>query len=84
MMQGMAKLKENTTEGTTCVNPTVGEAQVAAYIAGELDEAARRAFVAHLPECTRCLKAIVLWHMLKELAESEGDQPSRAAQTAEG
>ena len=63
-----------------CMNPTVGQEQVVAYIAGDMTEEAHRNFVAHVAECKYCLREVVLWRTAQVLAEE--DQPLRAAQTA--
>lgn len=80
MMQGIAKEKRGGAEGASCENPAAGAEQVAAYIAGDLNEAARQEFVTHMADCRYCLEQVVLWQLAKVLAETEGDQ--HAAQTA--
>jgi anti-sigma factor RsiW len=82
-MIGFAKEKTRNNEigNTTCVRPSVGEHQLAAYVAGDMPEDTRHEFVAHVGDCMYCLEQIVLWTMAEELAEA-ADQSSQAAHTA--
>jgi hypothetical protein len=54
-----------------CVNPTAGEEQVIAYIAGDMIEQEYQDFIAHVSECRYCLKEVVLWRAAQVLAEAD-------------
>jgi hypothetical protein len=69
MQPKMAKEKPNEEEfgGGPCVNPTIGETRVMAYINREMSDAEHQNFVAHVAECKFCLEEIVLWRTAEEL-----------------
>jgi hypothetical protein len=80
-MQASARKKVKEAEDTACVNPTVGQEKIAAYIIGDLTEEEHREFVTHVGDCKYCLEQIVLWRTAEVLAEAE-DQAVQAVHTA--